>query len=291
MLTERDSFMNLPYVFITGTSTGIGFACAVMLDKQGFNVFAGVRKEEDAERLRAAASNHLIPLLVDVTNQVSIVNAFEIVKNEVKDSGLAGLVNNAGIGIASPIEYFPPDDLRYLFEVNVFGQIFVTQTFLPLLRKAKGRIINIGSVGDRFSIPFGGGLCASKSAFASVNDALRLELSSWGIKVCLIEPASIFTPAVDKVKIDSEKRIKALSEEAAYLYASKFRQFTLRAIEREEHGSSADVVAKVILNALISKHPKTRYPVGKDSTIITTLAKWMPDKVLDMLRLRIFGLA
>jgi NAD(P)-dependent dehydrogenase (short-subunit alcohol dehydrogenase family) len=190
-------------------------------------------------------------------------------------------INNAGIGIIGPVEYLPLSDLRYQFEVNVFGQIAVTRAFLPLLRRANGRIINIGSVGDRITIPFGGALCASKSALASLNDALRLELSAWGIKVCLIEPAAIFTPGVDKVKAESEKLIETLPKEGSRLYASMFRRFIQRFIEREKRGSSPDVVATVVLDALTASHPKTRYPVGKDSMFLTALAKWMPDKVLD----------
>jgi NAD(P)-dependent dehydrogenase (short-subunit alcohol dehydrogenase family) len=277
-------------VLVTGASTGIGFATAVLLDRRGYRVFAGVRKAQDSEKLKASNSSCLIPVLLDVAKPESVQKAFEFVKNEVGEAGLAGLVNNAGIGVASPVEFFPLDDLRTLFEVNVFGQISVTQTFLPLLRQAKGRIINIGSIGDRITVPFGGGLCASKSAFATLNDALRLELSSWGIDVCLIEPASISTPAVDKVKAGNEKRIEELSSDGSRLYASKFGKFTQRAMEREKNGSKPEVVAETIYEALTSKHPKTRYLVGKDSAILATLAHWVPDNLLDKIRLRIFGL-
>ncbi len=282
--------MSSPTVLITGSSTGIGHACAILLDQRGFKVFAGVRNEADGEKLRANASHHLRPVLLDVTKPATTVQAFEFIKKEVGASGLNGLVNNAGIGIASPVEFFPMQDLRTIFEVNVFGQISVIQTFLPLLRPAKGRIINIGSIGDRITMPFGRALCASKSALASFTEALRLELSAWGIEVCLIEPASISTPAVDKVKTGNEKHIEDLSAEGARLYASKFKLFTQRAIEREKNGSQPEVVANVVYQALTSKNPKTRYLVGKDSTVLATLAKWMPDPLLDKIRLRIFGL-
>ena len=282
--------MSSPNLLITGASSGIGFACATLLDQRGFKVFAGVRNVADGEKLKASASDHLTPVLLDVTQPDTIEKAFEFVKNEVGEDGLSGLVNNAGIGIASPVEFFPMNELRRLFDVNVFGQISVIQAFLPLLRQAKGRIINIGSVGDRITIPFGGGLCASKSAFASLTEALRLELSSWGIEVCLIEPASISTPAVDKVKEDNEKHIESLSKEGSRLYASKFRLFTQRAVEREKNGSQPDVVAHKVYQALTSRDPKTRYLVGKDLTLLATLARWMPDRLLDKIRLRIFGM-
>ena len=282
--------MSSPNLLITGASSGIGFACATLLDQRGFKVFAGVRKLADGEKLKASASQHLTPVLLDVTQPYTIEKAFEFIKDEVGEAGLSGLVNNAGIGIASPVEFFPMSDLRRLFDVNVFGQISVIQTFLPLLRQAKGRIINIGSIGDRITMPFGGALCASKSAFASFTEAMRLELASSGIKVCLIEPASISTPAVDKVKVGNEKRIEGLSTEGARLYASKFRSFTERAIEREKNGSQPEVVARVVFEALTSKQPKTRYLVGKDSTALAALARWMPDRMLDKIRLRIFGM-
>ena len=282
--------MSSPTVLITGSSTGIGFACAVLLDQRGFKVFAGVRNTADGERLRTKASPRLKPILLDVTQPDTIQKAFDLIKNEAGEDGLSGLINNAGIGIASPVEFFPMSDLRRLFDVNVFGQISVIQTFLPLLRQAKGRIINIGSIGDRITMPFGGALCASKSAFASITEAMRLELSNSGIKVCLIEPASISTPAIDKVKKGNEKRIEGLPKEGARLYASNFRSFTQRAIEREKNGSQPEVVADVVHQALTARQPKTRYLVGKDSNLLATLAKWMPDPVLDKIRLRIFGL-
>jgi len=123
-----------------------------------------------------------------------------------------------------------------------------------------------------------------------LNDALRLELAAWGIEVCLVEPASISTPAVDKVKAGNEKRIAELPVEGAHLYAEKFRAFTQRAIAREKGGSQPELVAEVVHAALTAKHPKTRYLVGKDSALLATLARWMPDRILDKVRLRIFGL-
>jgi len=280
-----------PFVLVTGASTGIGSACAIRLDRAGFRVFAGIRKEVDGQRLKALGSPRLAPVVIDVTSGTSIGRAFEVVRDKVGEAGLAGLVNNAGIGIASPVECLPLVDLRRMFEVNVFGQVAVTQAFLPLVRKAKGRIVNLGSVGDRLSIPFGGALCASKSAFAALSESLRLELAAWGIKVCLIEPASISTPAVDKLEEESRRAIEALPEEGARLYAARFREFLRRAVEREKRGSPPEVVAEVVLKALTARNPKTRYPVGADVGKLMTLARWVPDPLLDRIRLRIFGLS
>jgi NAD(P)-dependent dehydrogenase (short-subunit alcohol dehydrogenase family) len=277
-------------VLVTGASSGIGHAIALTLDRHGFQVFASVRRSEDGDALRRVASERLMPVALDVTDPQSIARAVAAVDAAVGPAGLQGLVNNAGIGIPGPVEYLPLADLRLQFEVNVFGQIAVIQACLPLLRRAQGRIVNLGSVGDRITIPFGGALTASKSAFASLTDALRLELHPWGLHVCLIEPGSIVTPAIDKVLGDSERIVRRLSPEGAQRYADMFRTFTRRAIARERQGSSPQVVADIVVAALTAARPRTRYPVGKDARLLTVLPRLLPDRVLDQMRLRLFGM-
>ena len=154
-------------VLVTGTSSGIGRATARVLVEAGFRVFASVRKPEDGAALQRELGERLRPVRMDVIDPGSIQSAVTEIEREVGEAGLAGLVNNAGIGLSGPLELLPLDELRKQFEVNVLGQIAVTQLFLPLLRRRRGRIVNIGSVGDRLSIPFGSALCGSKSAFAS----------------------------------------------------------------------------------------------------------------------------
>ena len=143
-----------PAVVITGASTGIGQACALELDRRGFRVFAGVRSQAAAENLRAKASARLTPILIDVTDAASVAAAAKAVGEAVGDAGLAGLVNNAGIAIAGPVELVPLDAWRRQLEVNVIGQVAVTQAFLPLLRKAPGRIVNISSNSGGQAAPF-----------------------------------------------------------------------------------------------------------------------------------------
>lgn len=277
-------------VLVTGASTGIGRSTALMLAGAGFHVLAGVRKAGDGAALERDASGALTPVRIDVVSPADIARAAGEIATLVGEAGLVGLVNNAGVGISAPVEYLPVDDLRRLFEVNVVGQIAVTQAMLPLLRRARGRIVNLGSVGDRITIPFGGALCASKCAFASLTEALRMELRPWGIHVALIEPGSINTPAVDKVVADLERRTAALPPEGAARYAELLRGFTRRALEREKQGSAPEVVAAAVLHALTARKPKTRYPVGKDARLLTTLPRLVPDRWLDVLRLRLFGL-
>ncbi len=277
-------------VVVTGASSGIGRACALALDRAGFSVFAGVRRAEDAAALRKDASSRLAPVILDVTEAASIASAVTFLEQALGENGLAGLVNNAGIGLLGPLEYLPADDLRRQFEINVFGQIAVTQALLPLLRQGRGRIINMGSVGARFALPFGGPLCASKSAFASLTDSLRLELSPWGIPVCLIEPGSIATPAAGKVRGQSKAMLEHLPTQGRERYGAFVRGFVERAMRREQKGSPPDAVAKVVVGALTAKKPKARYAAGADARLILMLARWLPVPMLDTLRLTLFGL-
>ncbi len=275
---------------ITGASTGIGRATALHLARRGWLVFAGVRKERDAESLRSESLPLLRPLTIDVTDGVSIERAAAEVRAVLDGRGLDGLVNNAGVGVAVPVEYVRLDVLRANFEVNVFGQIAVIQAFLPLVRAARGRVVNIGSVGDRLTIPFGGVLCGSKSAFASLSDALRLELHAFGIHVALVEPASIHTPAVEKTLGDMERTIAELPAEGATRYGVMLRAFAERAYQREKAGASPEAVARTVEHALMDARPRARYLAGKDSTLLAALARFMPTRLLDAVRLRIFGL-
>lgn len=277
-------------VLVTGSSSGIGRATALALVKAGFRVFAGVRRPEDGEALRKAAGEGLVPVQIDVVDPGSIAAAVDQVRGEVGDAGLGGLVNNAGIGLSGPLEFLPLPALRQQFEVNVLGQIAVIQAFLPLLRQARGRIVNLGSIGDRLSIPFGGALCGSKSAFAAINDSLRLELAPFGIHVCLIEPGSIATPAVDKTLGDPEGFFRRVAPEARVRYGELFRGFTRRALERERHGSPPEVVARAVVRVLTAAHPPARTLVGKGARALATLAWLLPPSLLDRVRKRAMGL-
>jgi NAD(P)-dependent dehydrogenase (short-subunit alcohol dehydrogenase family) len=275
---------------VTGASSGIGRACTLSLASAGFRVFAGVRKEEDAQALEDAATGRLTPLFLDVTDPDSVASAAETVEEAVGEVGLAGLVNNAGVGVAWPLELVPIDELRHQFEVNVFGQLSVTQAFLPLIRAGRGRIVNIGSVGGWITMPFGGPLCASKHALKSFNDALRMELYPWGIHVSLIEPGAISTRAVDKLEAGVEATIEEFSTPGRSRYADAFRTMAKRAIAHERSGSPPAVVAEAVLHALTTKRPKARYPVGAGSRLQSTLTRVLPDRLLDQMLVRTLGL-
>jgi NAD(P)-dependent dehydrogenase (short-subunit alcohol dehydrogenase family) len=164
-------------VVITGASTGIGRACALSLDALGFRVFAGVRKSDDGESLRRVASDRLTPVFIDVTDKQSIAAAAGSVSREVGTAGLVGLVNNAGVAVPGPLEYLPLEELRRQLEINLVGQLAVIQAFLPLLRKARGRIVNISSLAGKLTTPFNGAYSAAKHGIEAFSDALRMELT------------------------------------------------------------------------------------------------------------------
>lgn len=266
-------------VFITGASTGIGHAAALDLDRRGFRVFATVRREEDGEALAARASSRLRVLLLDVTDADAIAQAAAAVEASVGEAGLDGLVNNAGIVEPGPIEFIPLDSLRRQWEVNVTGQVAVTQALLPLLRRAGGRIVNVGSVGGLSVLPFAGAYCASKFALEAVTDALRMELKAWDIDVVIVEPGSVATP------IWMKGVGKMLPEEAEALYGAGIRAMK-QAIEANASRSiSADVVARVIHKALTARRPRTRYLVGR-MAYVRVLVQKLPDRLRDRLLLR-----
>lgn len=278
-------------VFITGASSGIGRASVLHLARQGFRVFGGVRKRKDGDALRADSGGAVVPIEIDVTDGTTVASAAQAVHSLVGDRGLDGLVNNAGVGLVAPVEYVSMEALRRHFEVNVFGQIAVTQAFLPFIRRARGRIVNIGSVGSRIALPFGGALCGSKGALTLLNDALRLELRPFGIYVSLVEPAAIHTPAVDKTLGDAEAIIRAMPPEGAARYGAALREFVRRSHARETNGSPPEVVAQVVHHALTARRPRVRYTVGVGARLLATLPRILPDRALDHVRLRMLGLS
>ena len=276
-------------VVVTGASSGIGKATALLLAQHGWRVFAAVRKPADARALEAE-SDRLETLLLDVTGPDSIAAAAQEVSRRLEGRGLDGLFNNAGIGTTAPVEYMPLPQLREIFEVNLFGQIATIQAFLPLLRISRGRIINSGSVGDHITPPFAGALAASKAAFASMSSALRLELRTQGIKVCVLEPGAIATPAAEKTLGGVEQTIAAWPQEGALLYGDAMRTVARTFSRKEQAGSPPEVVAAAVERALTDPNPRTRYPAGKDSRRLALLARFLPEKLLDRAILRAFGL-
>jgi NAD(P)-dependent dehydrogenase (short-subunit alcohol dehydrogenase family) len=265
---------------ITGASTGIGRACALRLDAMGMQVFAGVRRTSDGDAL-SDGRPRITPLIIDVTDAGTIAKAQATVTDAVGARGLDGLVNNAGIGVGGPLEFVSIDDMRRQFEVNVFGQLAVTQAFLPLLRKATGRVVNMGSVGGRMAAPFIGPYSASKFAMEALTDALRIELRPWKIDVMIVEPGSIATPIWDKAQATTADLERDMTDEARALYGGTIPAVKAFMADAEKRGIPPDSVAKAVAHALTSKRPKTRYLVGRDARLQAALATVAPDRMVD----------
>lgn len=274
---------------ITGTSTGIGRACALRLDSAGFEVFATVRRDEDAERLRADAPR-VRPLVLDVTDQDAVVAAAREVEEAVGARGVAGLVNNAGMSVGGPLEFLPLDDLRRQLEVNLIAQVGVTQAFLPAIRRARGRILNMTSVGGRIANPFLGPYHASKWGLEAVSDSLRKELRPWGIRVIAIEPGSIDTEIWRKGTEQAEELAAGLPPEGHELYDDKIPKMLEMARRIADHSIPADRVAKVVERALTARRPRARYVVGLDARALITANAVLPDRAIDAIESRAMGI-
>ena len=274
---------------ITGASSGIGHSCVARMSRAGWRVFATVRKQSDRDRLRGEFAENVYPVLLDVESAESIAAAAQEIESQLSGRGLDGLVNVAGIGLVRPLEYASMQDLRQIFEINFFGQVACIQALSRSLRKQRGRIVNITTVGVNLALPFGGLLNASKSAFAKVSDTLRLEMHPFGVRVIAIEPGSISTPAVDKTLGDLEQVIRNLPPEAQAQYGSLIRKMGKRGYEMEKNGSSPHVVAEAVHHALTSNRPRIRYRVGKHATLLATLPKILPESVMDALLRKLLG--
>jgi len=264
-------------VVVTGASSGIGAATASMLAEAGFLVFAGVRNQPDAERAESLGAN-VRAVLLDVTDSRSI----EIAKRAVSQTGvpLAGIVNNAGIAVAGPLEFLALDELRKQFEVNVIGALAITQAFLPLLRANRARIVFMGSVSGRIAVPFIAPYSASKFALRAIADALRIELAAAGIYVSLIEPGSVKTPIWRKGREAQSTMQQRLGADGLAYYGSAL-EAVIRQTEREEQaGMPAERVARVVLEALTAQRPRAHYVVGAPARLGIILG-WLPAAIHD----------
>ena len=274
-----------PSVVITGVSTGIGFDAARYLVERGYRVFGSVRKHADAERVKAALGSAFIPLIFDVTDSAAVAAAVDQVQETTGDQGLCALVNNSGISGTGPLINVPMDEVRQMFEVNVFGLLAVTQAFLPLLgarpgsTHPPGRIVNISSISGGLVFPLIGCYGASKHAVEALTDGLRRELGVYGIKVVCIEPGNISTPMWDK---NTEPDTRCTGTPYAPVMAA------LRAGLQEtgRKGAPVELVSRAIHRAITSKRPKTRYPL----TPLWRVSRIFGDRMLDRLAKSAIGL-
>jgi NAD(P)-dependent dehydrogenase (short-subunit alcohol dehydrogenase family) len=265
-------------VVITGASTGIGRASALRLARAGFDVLAGVRREEDGAALRAD-DGRIEPVLVDVTDAGQIAALAE----RVGGAPLAGLVNNAGIAVAGPLEGVPLDEVRRQYEVNVFGLLAVTQALLEPIRAGRGRIVNVGSIGGRINTPFVGPYSSSKAAVRSLSASLRRELRPWGIQVALVEPGALDTPIWRKGEEGAQETIAELPERVRTLYARPLGALVAATRKIAASAASPDDAAQAIEHALTAERPRTLYTVGRRARLQGALHSALPARTFDAL--------
>jgi NAD(P)-dependent dehydrogenase (short-subunit alcohol dehydrogenase family) len=274
-------------VVVTGASTGIGRATVLRLDSAGMRVFAGVRRQQDADDIRRERPG-ITPLLIDVTDPASLQAAVRSLEAELAGHGLAGLVNNAGVSGGAPAEFMPIDEVRRILDVNVLGLVSSTQAFLPLLRPARGRVVCIGSIGGRFATPFLSAYSMSKAAVSAFCDSLRVELRPWGMHVSLIEPGSIKTPIWDKGLDGLDAQMERWPAAANQLYGDVIPRMRKITEQTAARAIPPDRVAQAVEHALTASRPRTRYVVGVDARAQAMIRR-MPDRMRDAMVARMIG--
>jgi NAD(P)-dependent dehydrogenase (short-subunit alcohol dehydrogenase family) len=282
-------------VLITGASTGIGRATALRLAMSGWTVLAGVRDPVAGERLieEADGDGRMVPLTLDVTDAPQIAQAAELLEKETRQAGQPGtgrldaLVNNAGIGVGGPLELIPLQELRKQLEVNVVGQIAVTQAMLPALRRARGRIVFVSSIGGRVAMAFTGPYAASKHAIEAIGDALRVELRSSNVQVALVEPAAVATPIWDKGRAEAERASVPPGLEEQYGHVPAAMSKVLR--DSARRGVPPERVAKTIERALTARRMKARYLIGGDARAMLLAKRVLPGLLFDRVARRALG--
>jgi NAD(P)-dependent dehydrogenase (short-subunit alcohol dehydrogenase family) len=256
---------------VTGASTGIGRATAVHLASLGFDVLAGVRDPADAPEGTEA-------LRLDVTSEADVAAAAERVGAE-----LHALVNNAGIAVMGPVEIVPVGEWRRVLEINVLGQVAVTQALLPAILAARGRIVNMSSIGGRVANPLFGPYSGSKFALEAVSDSLRREVAPHGVHVVSVEPGGISTPIWGKGLSDARDIIAGSTPEQERRYSAVIAGVTKIAERLARDGLPPQAVAEVVGEAVTTARPRARYVVGRDAKVQALAARLLPDRVLDAL--------
>ena len=272
-------------VLVTGASTGIGYASALLLARSGYAVFAGVRKPDDAQRLELQHAN-IRPLTLDVTEREQIGAA----AGAIAASGvpLRAVVNNAGIAVAGPLEFLPLEEFRRQFEVNVFGSLAVTQAVLPLLRRANGRIVFMSSVSGQIAPPYVGPYASSKFALEAMADAMRMELAQFGVTVSVIQPGNVNTPIWAKGRAGKDELVAQLPAEVLGYYGEAIETLVRVTEHEERHGIAPETVAGAVLKAVTARNPRARYAVGNPAGWQRRIAALLPERLRDRLVLKNF---
>ena len=274
----------MPSVLITGASRGIGRATAIKLAADGWTVYAGVRSEADGADLAGASGPSLKPLTLDITDAGDLAALAGRL-----DGHLDAVVNNAGFALDGPVETIALDDLRRQYEVNVVGQVGVTQAVLPLLRASRGRVVFVSSLSGRISTPLTGAYNSSKFAVEALADALRVELRRWKLPVVLVEPGPVATDMWSGALEQHEKTLNALSPAHRELYGQTFENARKTLAFMQKQAVPVDKVSRAIEKALTARHPKARYQVDVGSRVQLVATGMTPTRMMDSILGRVMG--
>ncbi|WP_436532138.1 SDR family NAD(P)-dependent oxidoreductase [Actinoplanes sp. HUAS TT8] len=263
-------------IVVTGASTGLGAATARELSRQGFHVLAGVRRERDADAIRAAGVE---PIILDITVPEQIEALAARVAADPRP--LRAVVNNAGIQVNAPVETLPMGEWRRVFEVNLFGHIAVTQALLPALLRSRGRVINISSIGGRIAMPTYGAYAGAKFALEAVSDSLRREVAPLGVDVVVIEPGGVRTEIAGRGIATATDLATRMTPDQKQRYGSLVRAINTLMDTGTASGLTADAAARAVARAVTVRRPRARYPIGRDAAVLLRLARFLPDRMLD----------
>jgi NAD(P)-dependent dehydrogenase (short-subunit alcohol dehydrogenase family) len=269
--TDRQQLM-----VVTGASTGMGAATARELARKGFQVLAGVRRQADADKIRA---DGIEPCILDITVDADVAAVADRVAHDPRP--LRALINNAGIAINAPVEALPIAQWRKQFEVNLFGQIAMTQALLPALLSSSGTVVNVSSVGGKFALPTYGAYAGSKFALEAVSDALRREIGAAGVKVVVVEPGAVKTEMAERGIATAQGLQADMTAAQLARYGDVTTAVAAQARSFNETGVSAEHAATVIATAATASHPRTRYAIGRDAAILVRVIRVVSDRMLD----------
>lgn len=258
---------------VTGASVGMGAATARELARRGFHVLAGVRRAADGDAIR---DTHIEPVIIDITDPAQIENLARRFQGT-----LRALVNNAGVAANGPVETLPLSEWRRSFEVNLFGHVAVTQAFLPMLLRSKGRIINISSIGGKVAMASYGAYAGSKFALEAMSDALRRELAPHGVQVVVVEPGGVQTEMSERGIATANRLTAAMTPDQLERYAPMMQAIVAHTRAFTNSGVSADRAARTIADAVTARRPRIRYTIGRDAAAMTRLTRILPDRLLD----------
>ena len=279
-------------ILVTGASTGIGWATSMELAEKGWRVFAAVRKEADTKKLTEASSGKITPVVMDVVDYESVKHGAREIENALNGAGLDALFNNAGISVQGPLEIIPIKLIEQQMQVNVLGHVFVTQTFLPLIRKAQGNIVFTCSESGRMTLPLMGPYSASKFALEAVANAFRIELHPWKVGVSLVEANTIKTPMWEKIDSSTEKLIASTPQQVRDMYQNELKILSIFPKWQVENGISMKKAVRVIVRAISARSPKARYIMGWEARLLifnfAILPTWMMDWITSKI-MRLFG--